>query len=52
MSEVKKYWKTIIAVIGIVAGYLYTYNVAHPNHWVGVVIGVLTALGVYTVKNG
>jgi putative Mn2+ efflux pump MntP len=55
MQALQKYisghLKALVALAGLVLFYLQTYYVAHPTHWVSVVIGVLTVIGVHQVPN-
>lgn len=44
-------WKAIMALAGVVLMYLQFYQTTNPNHWVTVVIGILTVLGVHQVTN-
>lgn len=46
-----KYDKFLVSAIGIAATLLYQYNITAPNHWVTIILGVLTAAGVWTVPN-
>lgn len=43
--------KAVVALLGVVLTYLQVYQTTNPNHWLTVVIGVLTVLGVHQVTN-
>lgn len=49
--SLSKYTKTITAVIGIAAMIAYQFSLTHPNHWISVALGVLTAFGVFQLPN-
>jgi len=43
--------KLVPAIAGFVLFYLQAYQVSNPNHYLSVVIAVLTVLGVHQVPN-
>lgn len=43
--------KAIVAFVGLVATYLQVYNTTNPSHWITVVLGILTVLGVHQATN-
>lgn len=51
MQWIQARWKAVAALLGLVLTYLQVYQTTNPNHWVTVVIGVLTVLVVHQVPN-
>lgn len=51
MEWIQARWKAVAALLGLVLTYLQVYQTTNPNHWVTVVIGVLTVLVVHQVPN-
>lgn len=49
--SLSKYTKTITGFIGVAAMYVYQVNMSHPNHWVTLILGVLTVLGIFQLPN-
>lgn len=52
MKWVADHRKAIAGLVGAVATFAATTGLADKYHWVGAVLAVLTAAGVYRVRNG
>lgn len=48
MTNYNKFW---VAALGVLANALYAYQTTNPSAWVTAALSVLTALGVYQVRN-
>lgn len=45
------YNKTIVAVVGVLVVFATTYLPTGYDHWLQLIVGLLTALGVYSTAN-
>lgn len=50
-EQVQVRYKAVIALLGLILFYLQVYVSVHPNHYVSLVILVLTVAGVHQAKN-